>query len=673
MLYNFVEYFLEVELYMIKNLTINSIRALGVDSINKANSGHPGIVLGAAPMAYTLWSNHLHVNPKDPLWFNRDRFVLAAGHGSALLYSLLHLSGFDVTIDDLKNFRQLNSKTPGHPEFGYTEGVDATSGPLGQGIAMATGMAMAERYLAAKYNKENYELFNHYTYAICGDGDLMEGVTNEAISLAGHLKLGKLIVLYDSNDISLDGEASDSFSDHTIEKFKSMGWHTEYVKDGTDVEAINQAINNAKAIAQPSLIEIKTVIGFGAPDQGTNKVHGAPIGEEGAKVLRQNLGWNHEPFDVPEEVYNHFEETTIARGNKAYHESQAMLQTYKEVYPDLYQELMLALNNETKVDLAEVLPTFDYGTKDATRNFSHKCLNAVKNAVPNLIGGSADLSSSTKAMFKNEKAFFPGQYDGRNILFGVREFAMASIINGMALHGGVRPFASTFFVFSDYLKPALRLGALMHLPTLYILTHDSIAVGEDGPTHEPIEQLAMLRSIPNVQVLRPCDGNETSAAYKLALETNDKPSVLVLTRQSVKTVSEVNFANVAKGAYILKEARAGQDIDGILIASGSEVNVALDAQKMLEQENIFTRVVSMPSMELFDKQPKEYQEEVLPKSIRKRVSVEMGTSYGWHKYVGLDGATVSIDTFGASGPGDEVTAYFGFTPENVVKTFKNIL
>jgi transketolase len=656
---------------MIQNQAINAIRALGVDAINKANSGHPGIVLGAAPMAYTLWANHLRVNPNAPMWYNRDRFVLSAGHGSALLYSLLHLSGFNVTIDDLKNFRQTDSKTPGHPEFGHTEGVDATTGPLGQGVAMATGMAMAERFLASKFNKERFEIFNHFTYVICGDGDLMEGVAQEAVSLAGHLGLGKLIVLYDSNDISLDGDTSTSFSDKTIAKFEAMGWHTEFVKDGNNIEAINESINRAKAETnKPSLIEIKTIIGFGAPNQGTHKVHGAPIGEEGSKVLREQLKWEYDPFNVPELVYEHFKKTVKTRGIMEFTKSEDLLDGYKKEYPELHKELMNALENKIDVDLGSVLPTFDASHQAATREDSNVCLNAVKDAVPYLMGGSADLSSSTKAIFKNEPAFTRDQV-GRNVMFGVREFAMAAIVNGMALHQGVRPFASTFFVFSDYLKPALRLGALMSLPTLYIFTHDSVAVGEDGPTHEPIEQLAMLRSIPNVQVIRPADGNETSAAYRVALETNDQPTVLVLTRQKLPTVTQPSIEEFRRGAYILSEAK-NNPIDGILIATGSEVHLALEAQKQLEEENIFTRVVSMPSMELFNRQSAEYKESVLPRKITKRLAIEMGSSFGWHQYVGLDGQVLGIDTFGASGPAEEVLPKFGFTANNIVKVFKNI-
>jgi transketolase len=497
----------------------------------------------------------------------------------------------------------------------------------------------------------------------------MEGVANEAVSLAGHLGLGKLIVLYDSNDISLDGDTSTSFSDQTIAKFQAIGWHTELVKDGNDVDAIDQAINNAKQVLdKPSLIEIKTIIGFGAPNQGTHKVHGAPIGEEGSIYLRQQLDWPHEPFNIPEHVYDHFKQTVRTRGIMEFTKSEDLLNRYRKAYPELYRELVDALENRITVDLNEVLPKYELGHKDATRNYSFACLNAVKTAVPSLVGGSADLSSSTKAIFKAEPALTRDQ-TGRNIMFGVREFAMAAIANGMALHAGIRPFVSTFFVFSDYLKPALRLSALMNLPTLFIFTHDSIAVGEDGPTHEPIEQLAMLRSIPNVQVLRPADGNETAAAYKLALETTDQPTVLVLTRQAVPVISKPH-QGLAQGAYVVSEAKG--EMDGILIASGSEVSLAISAQLALETEGIQVRVVSMPSMEIFVKQDKAYKATVLPEQMRKRLSIEMGSTFGWHQFVGLDGKALGIDTFGASGPAHEVLTKFGFTVENVVQQYKNL-
>ncbi len=656
----------------VTDLSVNTIRVLGIDAINKAKSGHPGIVLGAAPMAYTLWTKHLDIFPKKPLWFNRDRFVLAAGHGSMLLYSLLHLSGFDVSIDDLKNFRKLDSLTPGHPEFMHTPGVDATSGPLGQGIPMAIGMAMAEKYFAEKYNKSDVTLIDHYTYVICGDGDLMEGVTNEAASLAGHLKLGKLVVLYDSNEITLDGNKEDSFNEDIKAKYEAIGWHYERVEDGNDIKNINLAIRNAKnTLDKPSIIEIKTVIGYGATNQGTNKVHGAPLGEESGQAAKKLYKWDYEPFEVPNKVYDHFKETTGKRGTVEYKEWQENLKIYEDKYPNEYKELMKCIKNEISVDLMEILPQYNEEKKDATRNYSYECLNKAANFIPNLIGGAADLTSSTKAIIKDDSPFMPGNYTGRNIYFGIREFAMATIANGMALHGGLKLFVSTFFVFSDYFKPALRMAALMKLPIIYILTHDSIAVGEDGPTHEPIEQLAMLRSIPNTLVLRPSDGNETAACYKLALETVDKPIVLVLTRQAVPTITENAFDDVKKGAYVISEAK-GNQIDGIILASGSETNLAINAQKELEKDNVFVRVVNVVSMELFDTQSKSYQNQILPKNIRKRLAVEMGSPFGWHKYVGLDGKVLGINTFGASGKAENVMEKFGFTVSNVVKEFKSI-
>lgn len=657
---------------MIDDLSINTIRVLGIDAINKANSGHPGIVLGAAPMAYTLWTKHLDVYPKAPLWFNRDRFVLAAGHGSMLLYALLHLSGFNLSIDDIKNFRKLNSKTPGHPEYLHTEGVDATSGPLGQGIPMAVGMAIAERYFASKFNKKDIPLIDHYTYVICGDGDLMEGVTNEAISLAGHLKLGKLIVLYDSNNITLDGTLEQSFNENIKQKFEAMGWHYELVENGTDIKAINLALRQAKNILdKPSIIEIKTVIGFGATNQGTNKVHGSPLGTEGGQVAKKAYKWTYDDFEVPQEVYEHFKETTIKRGTVEYREWENNLKLYQERYPEDYELLQQYLNNNINIDLTDILPTYEIGHTNATRNYSYECLNKVASVIPNLIGGAADLTSSTKAIIKGADALTFDNHTGRNIYFGVREFAMAAIANGIALHGGLRVFVSTFFVFSDYFKPAMRLAALMKLPVIYILTHDSIAVGEDGPTHQPIEQLAMLRSIPNMLVLRPCDGNETAACFKIALETKDRPIALVLTRQNVETITNNVYKDVEKGAYIVSKEK-NDKLDGIILASGSEVNLAIKVQKQLEEEQIYTRVVSMVSMELFDKQSKDYKENVIPNNIRKRLAIEMASSFGWHKYVGIDGKVIGIDTFGASAKAEDVIEYFGFTVNNIVKEYKSL-
>jgi len=655
----------------IQQQAVNAIRALGIDAINKANSGHPGIVLGAAPMAYTLFADHLVANPKNSHWFNRDRFVLAAGHGSMLLYGLLHLSGYDVTMDDLKSFRQLNSRTPGHPEFGHTDGVDATSGPLGQGIPMAVGMALAEQFLAGRYNKDGFNVVDHYTYALCGDGDLMEGVTAEASSLAGHMKLDRLIVLYDSNDICLDGSTEQSFTENVRARYESYGWHTLLVEDGTDLAAISTAIAAAKAeTGKPTLIEIKTVIGHGSKKQGTSAAHGAPLGDEDGNFAKTSYDWAHPPFFIPTEIYDHYQSTIAARGKNAESNWNELLKSYATTHPELAAELQRAISGDLAVDLSEIMPTYELGHTQATRDTNNEAINAIAKAVPFFLGGSADLSSSNKTNIKDAGDWTSATPTNRNINFGVREFAMASMLNGMALHTGVKVFGATFFVFSDYLKPAIRMASLMGLPVTYVLTHDSIAVGEDGPTHEPIEQLAMLRSLPNMSVIRPADANETSAAWRLAVESTNTPTALVLTRQNLVTMANSSYENVKRGAYIISEA-AGE-MDGIIIAAGSEVNLAVDVQKALAADGLHVRVVSMPSMDLFDKQPDAYKEEVLPKAVRKRLSLEMGATYGWHKYVGFDGVVFGIDTFGASAPANDVIKEYGFTTENVVKLYKGI-
>lgn len=651
--------------------SINAIRTLGIDAINKAKSGHPGVVLGAAPMAYTLFTKHMNINPTNSHWFNRDRFVLAAGHGSMLLYALLHLSGYQVSMNDIKNFRQWDSKTPGHPEFGHTDGVDATSGPLGQGIPMAIGMALAEKYLAARYNKEGYSLIDHYNFVICGDGDLMEGVTSEASSLAGHLGLGKVVVLYDSNDICLDGDLTQSFTEDVLKRYESYGWHVQRVEDGTDISAIDQAIERAKQETnKPSIIEIKTVIGYGSKLQGTNAVHGAPLGEEDGAYAKEQYGWNHEPFVVPQEVYRHFEQNVKTRGQEANQAWDKLFSDYSKQYPELAEELQKAMNNELIIDLERVMPSYEAGHSQATRDTNHEAINAIADVIPYFLGGSADLSHSNKTNIKNGGDFSKLTPTGRNIYFGVREFAMASILNGMMLHGGVRVFGGTFFVFCDYLKPAMRMAALMGLPVTYVLTHDSIAVGEDGPTHEPIEQLAMLRTIPNFSVIRPADANETVAAWRLAMESTSTPTALILTRQNLTTMENTSYEGVSKGAYIVSEAK--QEMDGILIATGSEVNLAVAAQAALADEGIYVRVVSMPSMDLFEKQPKEYRESILPKSVTKRLAIEMGATYGWHKYVGFDGRVLGIDRFGASAPANKVIEAYGFTVENIISLYKGM-
>ena len=654
--------------------SVNAIKVLGVDAINKAKSGHPGVVMGAAPMAYSLFTKHLRVNPKKTDWINRDRFVLSAGHGSMLLYSLLHLSGFeDVSLEEVKNFRQWGSKTPGHPEFGHTKGIDATTGPLGQGISTAVGMALAERYLAAKYNKEGYDLFDHYTYVICGDGDIMEGVASEASSFAAVQKLNKLVVLYDSNDICLDGETKDAFSENVRARYEAYGWNTILVEDGSDVEAVNAAIEQAKKSDKPTLIEVKTIIGAGSPNkQGTNGVHGAPLGDEETALFRKEIGWENEPVDSPADVYADFKANVADRGESEYAKWEKLYADYKVAYPELAAELEEALTREDIKHLSKESFSFkNVGEAQATRNSSQDAINSVAAVLPTFFGGSADLSHSNMTFIKGDNLQDDAHRTERNVQFGVREFAMATVLNGLMLHGGVRVFGGTFFVFSDYLKGALRLSALQNLPVTYVFTHDSIAVGEDGPTHEPIEHLASLRTIPNTYVFRPADATETQAAWYLSQKTNDRPTSIVLTRQNLPILENSSFEKVAKGAYVVYETAA--DFDTILIATGSEVALAIDVARELEKDGSNVRVVSMPSVELFEEQSKEYKEELLPLNIRRRVSLEMGNSALWYKYVGLDGLAIGIDKFGASAPANKVIEEYGFTVEAVVEKIKNEL
>lgn len=649
------------------NLSVNAIRFLGIDAIEKSKSGHPGIVMGAAPMAYSLFTKELRVNPAQPNWINRDRFILSAGHGSMLLYGLLHLSGFaDVTMDEIKNFRQWGSKTPGHPEFGHTAGVDATTGPLGQGISTATGFAQAERYLAAKYNRDGFPIFDHYTYVICGDGDLMEGVSAEAASYAGLQKLEKLIVLYDSNDINLDGETKDAFTENVRARYDAYGWHTDLVTDGTDVDAIFAAIEKAKTAGKPSLIEIKTVIGYGSPNKaGSNAAHGAPLGPDEAEATRKALDWNYAPFEIPEEVYADFKENVADRGAAAYDAWVKLVEDYKAAYPELADEVTAILEGRELVELKpEDFPVYENGFSQATRNSSQDAINAAAAVLPNFFGGSADLAHSNMTVIKGEGLQDAANPLNRNIQFGVREFAMGTILNGMAAHGGLRVFGGTFFVFSDYVKAAVRLSALQGLPVTYVFTHDSIAVGEDGPTHEPIEHLAGLRAMPNLNVFRPADARETQAAWYLSLTSKSTPSALVLTRQNLTVEEGTDFEKVAKGAYVVYDT---EGFDTILIASGSEVNLAVKAAKELTAAGTKVRVVSVPSTELFDAQDAAYKEEILPNAVRRRLAIEMGATQGWYKYVGLDGTVLGIDTFGASAPAQTVIDNYGFTVENVVK------
>lgn len=660
----------------IDQLGVNTIRTLSIEAIQKANSGHPGLPMGAAPMAYALWTKHLNVNPATSLnWPNRDRFILSAGHGSAMLYSLLHLAGYQVTIDDLKSFRQWESKTPGHPEFHHTDGVEATSGPLGQGISTSVGMAMAEAHLAATYNRDSFKVMDHYTYALCGDGDLMEGVSGEASSMAGHMKLGKLIVLYDSNDISLDGPTSKAFTENVGARYEAYGWQHILVKDGNDLEAISKAIDEAKAESdKPSLIEIKTVIGYGSPKEGTSAVHGAPIGADGIATAKAVYGWEYPDFTVPEEVAKRFKEEINDKGAKTESDWDAMFANYEKAHPELAKQFKMAFAGELPENWEESLPVYEEGTAQASRVSSKDAIQAIAKAVPNVWGGSADLSGSNNTTIADEKEFQPESYEGRNIWFGVREFAMASAMNGIHLHGGTRVYGGTFFVFTDYLRPAVRMSAIQGLPVVYVLTHDSVAVGEDGPTHEPIEQLASVRCMPNVQVIRPADGNETSAAWAQALNTKNKPTILVLSRQNLPVLpnsKDMAKEGVAKGGYVISKADSDTP-DGILIATGSEVNLAVQAQKELKAQGKDVSVVSLPSFDLFEAQDEAYKESVLPKAVAKRVAIEAASPFGWERYIGSEGKMIGIDHFGASAPGDYVLEQFGFTVENVVNTFNEL-
>ncbi|MCZ4248789.1 transketolase [Bacillus amyloliquefaciens] len=662
----------------IEKKSVATIRTLSIDAIEKANSGHPGMPMGAAPMAYTLWTKFMNVNPQNPGWFNRDRFVLSAGHGSMLLYSMLHLSGYDLSIDDLKQFRQWGSKTPGHPEFGHTAGVDATTGPLGQGIAMAVGMAIAERHLAETYNRDSFNVVDHYTYSICGDGDLMEGISSEAASLAGHLELGRLIVLYDSNDISLDGDLDRSFSENVKQRFEAMNWEVLYVEDGNNIAELTAAIEKARQNdKKPTLIEVKTTIGFGSPNRaGTSGVHGAPLGQEESKLTKEAYAWTfEEDFYVPEEVYAHFNQAVKEAGSKKEQEWNELFAAYQEKYPELAEQLSLGMKGELPKDWDQEVPVYEKGSSLASRASSGEVLNGIAKKIPFFVGGSADLAGSNKTTIKNAGDFTAKDYAGKNFWFGVREFAMGAALNGMALHGGLRVFGGTFFVFSDYLRPAIRLASLMGLPVTYVFTHDSIAVGEDGPTHEPIEQLASLRALPNLSVIRPADGNETAAAWKLAVQSQDHPTALVLTRQNLPTIdqqAEEAYAGVEKGAYIVSKAQTDSP-DALLLATGSEVGLAIEAQAKLAEENVQVSVVSMPSWDRFEKQSAEYKNSVLPPNVTKRLAIEMGSSFGWGKFTGLEGDVLAIDRFGASAPGETIMKEYGFTAENVADRVKKLL
>lgn len=648
---------------MINKKAVNAIRFLGVDAVNNANSGHPGIVLGAAPMAYSLFANHLNINVENPSWFNRDRFILSAGHGSALLYAINHLAGYNVTIEDLKRFRKFGN-TPGHPEYGDTDGVETTSGPLGQGISNAVGMAIAETHLAARFNKPNFNIVDHYTYALVGDGDLQEGVALEAISLAGHLGVGKLIVLFDSNDIQLDGPVEWALSENHKAKFESQNWHYELVEDGEDLKAISKAIKKGQSVLdKPTIIEIKTVIGRGATKEGTSAVHGAPLGDD-VDNLRKFYNWEYKPFEITKDVYDQYEEVVKNRGLKAYNEWNELFKDYAKQYPEDAKLFNEFLANDYKLDLNDY-KDIDQSKKTATRNINGEVINITSKKFLNFIGGSADLTASTKAKGAD------GHYDknnrlGRNINYGVREHAMGAIANGITLHGGLKTFTGAFFAFSDYMKPAIRLAAIMDIPTTFVFTHDSVAVGEDGPTHQPVEQLAGLRSIPNLNVIRPADANETIAAWKVAFDSKTTPTLLVLTRQNVENFTETNYEGLSKGAYIVSKEE--KKLDGILLAAGSEVELAINAKKILKEKGLDIRVVSMPSMYLFDLQDDKYKEKILPNDV-KTLAVEMAHPMPWYKY---SKEVFGLERFGLSASGDAVVEELGFTPEKVAERFLKI-
>lgn len=646
---------------------VNALRVFGAEMITKAKSGHPGIVLGAAPIIHTLYTRHIRVNAEDEKWFNRDRFVLSAGHGSTLLYMMLHLSSFKVSLDDLKNFRQKGSLTPGHPEYGHTSGVEITTGPLGQGVATSVGLAIAENYIAAKFNKPNLDIMNHYTYVLCGDGDLQEGVAYEAMSLAGHLGLGKLIVLYDSNDIQLDGEVSLAMSDDTEKKFEALGWQYLKVSDGNDVDLIDDAIKEAKKnIGKPTIIEIKTTIGYGAPNSGESSIHGKPMSKEDITILRNNLEYDEPELEFPDDVKAFYAQNVKERGYQADSDWNELLSVYSQDYTKDYADFLNFMDETFEIENIDSIPTWNPGTKESTRKVMGKVIDWLSSELPNIVGGSADLCSST--MVKGADGNYGTQNPlGRNIRYGVREHAMAAITNGITLHGGLRGYCSGFFVFSDYLKPAVRLAALMHLPSLFFFSHDSVCVGEDGPTHQPIEQLTMFRSTPNVNTVRPADAKEMTSALIQAFGKNTYPTVITSSRQAVLNLEETSAEEAKKGAYIVYTP--SKPAKNVIISCGTELAACIDAAKALEEKKVYATVVSMPSQFLFDQQSEEYKETILPKNLRK-VAVEMGATMSWYKYADI---VKGIDTFGASMPIDEIYATYGFRVEDLVDYFKSVL
>ena len=668
---------MNIKVKSLEQTAINTVRVLSIDAVQKANSGHPGMPMGAAAMGHVLWADAMNYNPKNPNWANRDRFVLSAGHGCMLQYSLLFLTGYDLSLADLKKFRQLNSKTAGHPEYGLCPGIEVTTGPLGQGFANGVGFAIAQKYLAARYNKPDFEIFDYNIYCICSDGDMMEGVTSEAASLAGHLKLGNLIYLYDDNHISIEGKTEITFNEDVAKRFGAYDWHVQIVDGGNDIEAIANAIKNAQAEKQkPSLIKVRTHIGYGSPNKvDSASAHGSPLGEEEVKLVKEGFGFDPEKyFEVPEEV----KEFYLGKGRRGIEKENKwnkLFADYKEKYPELAAEYGLISNNKLPDRWKDKLPVFKASDeKIATRKASGKVLNVIAEYLPNLIGGSADLSPSTDTELTNYKSFNAYNYGGRNFHFGIREHAMGAILNGMALTKGIVPFGATFFIFSEYMRPPIRLAAIMKIRPILIYTHDSIGLGEDGTTHQPIEQLISLRSIPNITVIRPADANETVHAWRVALEHTDGPVLIVLTRQGLPVIDQDKFTKakeLEKGAYILSDSETEAQL--ILIGTGSEVSLLIEAQKILKEENIAARVVSMPSWELFEKQDEAYKEKVLPSKLKKRLAVEAGSTLGWHKYVTDEGDVLGIDTFGHSAPAEELFKLFGFTVENVLKKAKAVL
>ena len=659
------------------NLAINTIRTLSMDAVQRANSGHPGLPMGAAPTAYALWMQHLRHNPRNPDWANRDRFVLSAGHGSMLLYSLLHLTGYDLSLDEIKNFRQWGSKTPGHPEYGHTPGVETTTGPLGQGAATAVGMALAEAYLAGCFNRLGHDIVDHHTYALVSDGDLMEGVCLEACALAGHWGLGKLIFLYDDNQVTLDGAAEMTFSEDVAQRFLAMGWHVDRVSDGNDVAAISSAIAQAKAKNdKPSLIAVRTIIGYGSPNkQGSSAAHGSPLGVDEVALAKQNLGWSTtDSFFIPGEALEHFR-TCIDAGAAAESDWQRKLDAWRAAYPKLAKDYERAQAGEFAAGWRDELPSWEADAQLATRSAGGEALNALARFAPTMIGGDADLAGSTRTLINGAQNTGPGRPAERNLRFGVREHAMGAIVNGLALHGGiVKPYSATFFTFSDYMRPAIRLGALMDLPTVYVFTHDSIGLGEDGPTHQPVEQLMSLRVMPNLHVFRPADATETAGAWAVIAEL-DHPAAIVLSRQNLPVLAGNDagiYEGVSRGAYVLSEHESSE-LDAIIIATGSEVSIALDAAGLLEEADIRARVVSMPCWELFEAQTDEYKAAVLPPEVTCRISIEAGATLGWERYIGADGIALGVDRFGASAPYTEIYREFGLTPGHLAEAVSSLL